>query len=509
MSIKLSGGDLRKLTTCEIMDKRQSLLKASLSERQTIAWRVKWEELHELEKELGQLKSKEKININQKIYPWGNRCSNSLILVWRDHLYKDIQVDSTVLELGNEFNLSQDLFRRRIIRRPGLLVKLKAWVERKMKLQSTNLQRGEVEESEDSGDDGASLGEGEGEEEEAEEGEEAEDDEVLLPAKEDGVPETQAHMVSVVQSVRLSHLQVCVMGAQAAVASAENQMEKAYAEYIAKMAGMEKAMARCDAEVKLADQCRGSIASTALRVRSTAERKRHAKDKKEGEERWEPFQVRHQEAREFAIQRYEAACAEYSAEENVRRQAVEEAAARAAVTERKQEKLKLRKEAKVRARGRQAEVERLRSELAVRASQEVREKEYEERVTVALRRAERVEARRQSAAAWWQSLALRRGGIRRGKRRQMTQCSSSYVVSGVHVELVDAIPTSVFFDVVSPCFIWMFLSCFIRRPCCESITSSTASPVLLVSALCIYTCKLLVWRGGACHIDSMCRLGYG
>ena len=67
MSIKLIGSDLRKLTICKMSDKRQSLLKASLSERQTIAWRVKWEELNELEKEPGQLKSKEKIDINQKI----------------------------------------------------------------------------------------------------------------------------------------------------------------------------------------------------------------------------------------------------------------------------------------------------------------------------------------------------------------------------------------------------------------------------------------------------------
>ena len=135
-------------------------------------------------------------------------------------------------------------------------------------------------------------------------------------------------------------------------------------------------------------------------------------------------------------------------------------------------------------------------ELAVSASQEVREKEYEERVKVALRRAERVEARRQSAAARGQSLALRRGGIRRGERKQIhCSSSSSYVVCLLNQPMLFRL---MFFPIVLDMF-----------KCLESIASSIASSVLLVSVLCIHTRKLLVWRAGACHIDSMCRLGYG
>ena len=278
--------NISKLTSSEISDIRQSLLKASLSERQTIAWRVKWEELQGIELELVQRAK----SIPDQIYPWANRCNDSLILAWRDYLYKDIKEDSMDLELANEFSLSQDLFKRRVVKRPGLLAKLQAWIAKKveeqsrqMKLQSATSQQGKAEgaeESEDSWDDKDSLKESEGQEEEDKAGTMR----MGMPL-EDGVPEAQAHVVSVAQSDRLSYLQVCVLGAQAAVAIAVNQMEKACVEYTAKVAGMEKAMARCEAEIKLADQCRGSIASTALRARSTAERKRHAKDKKEVEDR--------------------------------------------------------------------------------------------------------------------------------------------------------------------------------------------------------------------------------
>ena len=68
--------------------------------------------------------------------------------------------------------------------------------------------------------------------------------------------------------------------------------------------------------------------------------------------------------------------------------------------------------------------------------------------------------------------------------------------------ITDALPASVFSDVIR-------LVRSKRSPCLEPIASSIASPVLLVSALCIHTRKLPVWRAGACLIDSMSRLGYG
>ena len=133
MIIKLNVSDLSKLNIYEISDHRQFLLKASLSERQTNAWRVKWIKLQELEQELDQFNFKEIYNDSQTIYPWTNSCSNSLILTWRDHLYKDIGIDSRDLELATEFSLSQDLFKRKMVKRPGLLAKLQAWVAKKVK----------------------------------------------------------------------------------------------------------------------------------------------------------------------------------------------------------------------------------------------------------------------------------------------------------------------------------------------------------------------------------------
>ena len=139
--------NISQLTLSEISDIRQHLLKASLSERQTIAWRVKWEELQQLETGIGQLKFKESFKYKQRIhpgtsmYPWVNRYSNSLKLAWRDHMYKDIRTDSADLELATEFRVSQDLFRRSSKEKREMLVKLQAWAEKNIKVQGAFYQK--------------------------------------------------------------------------------------------------------------------------------------------------------------------------------------------------------------------------------------------------------------------------------------------------------------------------------------------------------------------------------
>ena len=78
------------------------------------------------------------------------------------------------------------------------------------------------------------------------------------------------------------------------------------------------------------------------------------------------------------------------------------------------------------------------------------------------------------------------------------------ISSVCHAMVADVIPASAFTDVIR-------VVCSERKPCLESDTSSIAPQVLLVSLLCIvvHKRKLRVWRAGACHIDGMCRLGYG
>lgn len=109
---------------------RKLLLTASVSDRQTKEWRVKWYESQEHETELRQFPSKKQHTSGQRVHPWTNRCSNALILAWRDHLYKDIQIDTKALEMADEFVISQQLFSRKVVIRRDLMVKLQAWVER-------------------------------------------------------------------------------------------------------------------------------------------------------------------------------------------------------------------------------------------------------------------------------------------------------------------------------------------------------------------------------------------
>ena len=123
MIIKLNS-DLSKLTINEILEHRNALLKASILERQSKAWRIKWKELQKLERGLVHRTLFKKVDYDQKPYPWINRCNNSLILAWRDHIYKDIKTESTVLELAGEFSFSQDIFKSQPTVRIGLLAKL-------------------------------------------------------------------------------------------------------------------------------------------------------------------------------------------------------------------------------------------------------------------------------------------------------------------------------------------------------------------------------------------------
>ena len=78
-------------------------------------WIAQWNHLQKLAEALRtepkDLQPKSGIDI--EIYPWRNQCNSSLILAWRDHIYKNSQIDSTDLELANEFSFSQDLFAKR------------------------------------------------------------------------------------------------------------------------------------------------------------------------------------------------------------------------------------------------------------------------------------------------------------------------------------------------------------------------------------------------------------
>ena len=55
-----------------------------------------------------------------------------MILAWRDVLFKNIKLESHDLELPQEFSLSMDLFHTRMRVKPGLMNKLKLWVETKL-----------------------------------------------------------------------------------------------------------------------------------------------------------------------------------------------------------------------------------------------------------------------------------------------------------------------------------------------------------------------------------------
>ena len=121
-----------------------------------------------------------------------------------------------------------------------------------------------------------------------------------------------------------------------------------------------------------------------------------------------------------------------------------------------------------------------------------------------------------------QSERRRRGGSRRprvNKNRKRSRICTESVLSSLcrdisstydlllpvlPVMYAEVLPATIFHDVVS-----MFRSK--RRFSVEELVpSSIVSSVLLVGSLCIaHTRKLQVWRAGACHIDSMCRLGYG
>ena len=180
----------------------------------------------------------------------------------------------------------------------------------------------------------------------------------------------------------------------------------------------------------------------------------------------------------------------------------------------------LRRDAKATARQEREEAERKRVELVAEIKREARD---EVRVMRGLRWAERMEARRLSLAAY-RNPERRRGGCRRSGVKTKKPSSSSTsstsnslssicndvsyvydlllpVMSGMYA---DVVPASVFCDVVS-----MIRSK--RKIFVEAVSSSIEPPILLVvSASClVHKHKLRVWRAGACHIDSMCRLGYG
>ena len=166
------------------------------------------------------------------------------------------------------------------------------------------------------------------------------------------------------------------------------------------------------------------------------------------------------------------------------------------------------------------EAERQRVELVAEIKREARE---EVRVMRGLRKAERVEARRVSKVDRSQSERRWRGGSRRpsvNKTRNRSSVCTESVLSSVCRDIssaydlllpvlpviyADVLPASIFHDVVS-----MFRSKR-RFSVEERVPSSIVPLVLLVDSLCIlvHKRKLQVWRAGACHIDSMCRLGYG
>ena len=140
-----------------------------------------------------------------------------------------------------------------------------------------------------------------------------------------------------------------------------------------------------------------------------------------------------------------------------------------------------------------------------------------------LRWAERVEARRVSLVDHTQSESRRRGGRRRASATKIQKrsdiCTDSTLSSvcrdiGLMYDMLlpamsamyaDVLPASVFVDVVSMIRNKRKVFMDVYAP------SSIASSALLVGSLCtlVHKRKPQVWRAGACHIDSMCRLGYG
>ena len=178
-----------------------------------------------------------------------------------------------------------------------------------------------------------------------------------------------------------------------------------------------------------------------------------------------------------------------------------------------------RRAAKAAEREDREEAERQRVELVAEIKREARE---EVRVMRGLRWAERVEARRISLVNHGQSVSRRRGGSRRIRanttRKRSGICTESTLSSvcrdisltydlllpAMSAMYADVLPASVFYDVV--CMIRNKRRLFVE----VLTTSSIASPVLLVRVLCPeHERKLPGWRAGACHIDRMCRLGYG
>ena len=158
-------------------------------------------------------------------------------------------------------------------------------------------------------------------------------------------------------------------------------------------------------------------------------------------------------------------------------------------------------------------------ELVARIKREAKE---EVRVMRALRRSERVEAKLVAMVAWRQSKTLWRGGRRGRARHRVRQhrSTSNELVSvcrdigrdydvllpALYAMCSEVIPASLFVDEIS--------KIRSKRGFFFGADASTSSalfptPALLVSVPGSISYKRCMWRVGACHIDRMCRHGYG
>ena len=203
-----------------------------------------------------------------------------------------------------------------------------------------------------------------------------------------------------------------------------------------------------------------------------------------------------------------------------------EAAEREMVVERRRAGVALkraqRRAAKATMRYSREEAERQRVELVANIKREARE---DIRTMRALRRAEHIEARLVSLTARTLSEARRRGGRRWAGAQPNQRCRHRVVtfngldslcrevgrnyamlMPAVYAMFADVIPASVVIDEIS--------KIRSKRGFFFGADASTSSallpmPALLVSEFISILFKCCVWRVGACHIERMCRHGYG
>ena len=91
------GGD--QMTEVDIIAYRKQLLEhIPANKKRKKDWLVSWNQLQSADEAINKGHSIRKLETGiksiQEIHPWINRCSDSLILAWRDVLFKDIKIES-------------------------------------------------------------------------------------------------------------------------------------------------------------------------------------------------------------------------------------------------------------------------------------------------------------------------------------------------------------------------------------------------------------------------------